>query len=145
MKQINKETSNQVNTVIEETVNQTNTLEEETKKLVNNETLSKSKRIIELYKLGYSVKQVSELLGIRYNFSYNILSNFTRLNNLDLGTRGNGDTKKQKIEELVSQGLSNTEISKITQTNYNYVYKVTSEWFKQGNTVSKETDKQEIK
>jgi transposase-like protein len=135
MKQLNKETEKQVNKETESTSKRETSLDEETKKVVNDETLSKSKRIIALYQLGYSVKQVSELMGIRYNFAYNILSNFTRLNNLDLGTRRNTDTKKQRIIEMVSQGMSNTEISKVTQTNYNYVYKIAKEWINQGNSV----------
>jgi len=127
MKQTNTKTTNQATTVVEETVTPTT---EEISKVVNNDTVSKSQRMIELYGKGLQIKQISELMGTRYNFVYNVISNFTRLNNVELRTKGTGDSKKQLIIDLCKQGLSNTDISKNLSTNYNYVYKVVTEYLK---------------
>lgn len=105
------------------------TLTQETiNKVVNDTTLSKSKRFIELYNKGLEIKEIASLFNVRYNFVYNVISNFTRLNDLELRTnQGNGSSKKQLILELFNEGKSNTEISKTLKTNYNYVYKITKE------------------
>jgi len=128
----------QLNTVVEETVNQETTVTEETvtlsteeiSKIVNNDAVSKSNRMVELYGKGLQIKQISELMGTRYNFVYNVVSNFTRVNNIELRTRGTGDSKKQLIIDQCKLGLSNTDISKNLSTNYNYVYKVVTEYLK---------------
>lgn len=94
--------------------------------IVNNETVSKSKRFIELYTNGLEIKEIASLFNVRYNFVYNVISNFTRLNDVELRTKQRtGESKKDKIVELFNQGQSNTEISKTLKCNYQYVYKVT--------------------
>ena len=94
--------------------------------IVNNETVSKSKRFIELYSNGLEIKEIALLFNVRYNFVYNVISNYTRINDIELRTKQrNGESKKDKIVELFKQGLSNTEISKTLKCNYQYVYKVT--------------------
>ena len=96
--------------------------------VLNDDTLSKSKRFILLYNEGMEIKEIASLFNVRYNFVYNVISNFTRLNDVELRTnRGNTSSKKQLILELFNQGKSNTEISKELKTNYNYVYKITKE------------------
>jgi transposase len=89
---------------------------------------SKSKKMISLYNHGLSIKDISVLLGTRYNFVYNVISNYTRINDIDLRTNI-GVSKKVQIEKLISEGKSNTEVSKLLKTNYNYVYKVSKDMF----------------
>lgn len=105
-------------TLTQETINQ----------VLNDTTLSKSKRFTELYSLGLDIKTIASLCNVRYNFVYNVVSDFTRRNDLELRTnRVTGDSKKQKIIDLFNEGKSNTEISKTLKTSYQYVYKVTKE------------------
>ena len=87
---------------------------------------SKSKAMIELYNDGLEIKQIAEIMNVRYNFVYNVISNFCRMNDVELRTNQvNGSSKKAQIEQLFKDGKSNTEIAKELKTNYNYVYKVT--------------------
>lgn len=89
---------------------------------------SKSKAMIELYNAGCEIKEIAEAMQVRYNFVYNVVSNYCRMNEVELRTnKENGNSKKAQIEELFAQGKSNTEIAKELKTNYNYVYKITKE------------------
>lgn len=101
-------------------------------KIINDETLSKSKKFILLYNENLEIKEIASLFNVRYNFVYNVISNYTRMNDLELRTNQVKDSsKKQLIIELFKQGKSNTEISKELKTNYNYVYKITKELINQ--------------
>ena len=100
----------------------------EINKLLNDTTLSKSKKFITLYNEGLEIKEIASLFNVRYNFVYNVVSNYCRMNEIELRTNQvNGSSKKVMIEELFKQGKSNTEISKELKTNYNYVYKITKQ------------------
>ena len=96
--------------------------------LINDTTLSKSKKFIALYNEGLEIKEIASLFNVRYNFVYNVVSNYCRMNEIELRTnKVNGSSKKVMIEELFKQGKSNTEIAKELKTNYNYVYKITKQ------------------
>ena len=98
----------------------------EINKLINDATLSKSKKFIALYNEGLEIKEIASLFNVRYNFVYNVVSNYCRMNEIELRTNNvDGSSKKVLIEELFKQGKSNTEIAKELKTNYNYVYKIT--------------------
>ena len=100
----------------------------EINKLLNDTTLSKSKKFITLYNEGLEIKEIASLFNVKYNFVYNVVSNYCRMNDIELRTNQvNGSSKKVMIEELFKQGKSNTEISKELKTNYNYVYKITKQ------------------
>lgn len=100
----------------------------EINKLLNDTTLSKSKKFITLYNEGLEIKEIASLFNVRYNFVYNVISNYCRMNEIELRTNQvNGSSKKVMIEELFKQGKSNTEIAKELKTNYNYVYKITKQ------------------
>ena len=95
--------------------------------IINNAT-SKSKAMIELYNDGLEIKEIATAMDVRYNFVYNVISNFCRMNDVELRTnKTSSSSKKAMIEELFKQGKSNTEISKELKTNYNYVYKITKQ------------------
>ena len=103
----------------------------EINKLLNDTTLSKSKKFITLYNEGLEIKEIASLFNVRYNFVYNVVSNYCRMNEIELRTNQvNGSSKKVMIEELFKQGKSNTEIAKELKTNYNYVYKITKQLIK---------------
>ena len=88
---------------------------------------SKSSKIKQLFDLGLEVKEIANLLEIRYNFAYNVLSNYINLNDIEV-TNSKKSNKKDEIIELFLQQKTNKEIAKITQTNYNYVLKVIKEY-----------------
>ena len=97
----------------------------EIQKIINNAT-SKSKAMIALYNSGLEIKQIADIMQVRYNFVYNVISNHCRINDIELRTnKNNTNSKKAQIEELFKAGRSNTEIAKELKTNYNYVYKIT--------------------
>ena len=99
----------------------------EIQKIINNGT-SKSKTMVELYNQGLEIKEISKIMDVRYNFVYNVVSNYCRMNDIELRTnKGNENSKKVMIEKLFKEGKSNTEISKELRTNYNYVYKITKQ------------------
>ena len=95
--------------------------------IINNAT-SKSKAMVELYNAGCEIKQIAQAMDVRYNFVYNVVSNYCRMNEVELRTnKENGNSKKAMIAKLFEEGKSNTEIAKELKTNYNYVYKITKE------------------
>ena len=95
--------------------------------IINNAT-SKSKAMVELYNEGLDIKQIAQVMDVRYNFVYNVISNHCRMNDIELRTnKGNENSKKVMIEKLFKEGKTNVEISKELKTNYNYVYKITKQ------------------
>ena len=101
--------------------------DKEVKKIVNSD-LSKSKKIQELFLGGYDVKSISELLEIRYNFAYNVISNYSRVNDLEeMIERTKKDSKKNEIIEMLNLGKTKIEISKELKMNYNYIWKIEKE------------------
>lgn len=94
----------------------------EEEKLISDETISKSQKIKTLWLAGYSVKQCSEKLNIRYNFAYNVISNFVNVSDVEYVKPVKQKTKKDSIIEMFLQGKSNKEISIELKTNYNYVF-----------------------
>ncbi len=99
--------------------------EEEIQKVLKSEK-SKSKKIIELFEGGLEVKTIAELLNIRYNFSYNVISNYINLEDIEVYYEKK-NSKKDKILELLKEKKSVKEISKELKLNMNYVYKVVKE------------------
>lgn len=102
-----------------------------TKKEINSiltSEASKSKKMVALYNGGLEIKEIANLMEVRYNFVYNVISNMCRMNEVELRTnKENGNSKKALIIEMFKEGKSNTEIAKELKTNYNYVYKITKE------------------
>lgn len=92
-------------------------------KVMADEGLSKSAKMRGLFDLGLDIKDISEACGVRYNFVYNVISNYVNINDIDVEkTQTSG--KKDMILSLHLEGKTKTEISKLLKTNYNYVYKV---------------------
>lgn len=92
-------------------------------KVVNNDGASKSSRMKTLFDMGLEVKEIATLMGTRYNFVYNVVSNYCSMNGIELVTTKK-ESQKDKIVELYWQGKSNKEISIALKTNYNYVFNV---------------------
>lgn len=108
-------------------VNTTTLSQAKVNKLVQDTELSKSAKIKQLFEAGYSVKQISELLSIRYNFAYNVISNHVNVNGLEVESTKQ-PSKKDDIIQLHISGSSLKQISIDLKTNYNYVHKIVKEY-----------------
>lgn len=91
------------------------------KKVVENEGLSKSAKMKELFEMGLPIKDIAQHLGVRYNFVYNVISNYVNMNGIEVETTKKAN-KKDAIIKLHKAGKTNKEISIELKTNYNYVY-----------------------
>lgn len=84
---------------------------------------SKSQKMKELFDLGLEVKEITTIMGVRYNFVYNVVSNYCNMNGIAV-TATKKEGKKESIIEMYLAGKSNKEISIDLKTNYNYVFNV---------------------
>lgn len=89
---------------------------------------SKSKKMMDLYNEGLQVGEIAKLMGVRYNFVYNVVSNNCRKNGEEVRVARKQGTVKAAIVEKIEEGKTNTEISKELAVNYNYVFKVRKEY-----------------
>jgi transposase-like protein len=99
----------------------------EIKKIVENEG-SKSSKMIAMYNGGMDIGSIAKVMGVRYNFVYNVVSNDCRKNGMEVKTLRKQGEVKESIIALIKEGKSNTEISKELAKNYNYVFKVRKEF-----------------
>lgn len=91
------------------------------KKILADETTSKSHKMKELFNAGHTIKEISAMLDVRYNFAYNVISNYITVYGVEVESTKQA-SKKDAIIELFKQGKSNKEISAELKANYNYVY-----------------------
>jgi len=96
-------------------------------KIVKDENISKSEKIRNLFDGGVEVKEISNVLNIRYNFVYNVVSNYIIQNDLTV-EKSTKVTKKSQILDLYKEGKSLKEISIEMKTNYNYVHSIVKEY-----------------
>lgn len=89
--------------------------------IVSSTDLSKSEKIRQLFNAGLEVKEIASLLNMRYNFAYNVISNYISMNAIAV-QQEDKVSKKQLIIDLHLQEKSNKEISIELKTNYNYVF-----------------------
>lgn len=102
-------------------------MNEKVKKILEGEG-SKSKKMLDLYNEGLQVGEIAKLMGVRYNFVYNVVSNDCRKNGNEVRVTRKQGTVKTSIIERIEEGKTNTEISKELGVNYNYVFKVRKEY-----------------
>ena len=88
---------------------------------------SKSSKMIKLYNGGVEIGEIAKLMGVRYNFVYNVVSNECRKAGTEVRVAKKNGEVKQSIIALIDQGKTNTEISRELSVNYNYVFKVRKE------------------
>lgn len=96
-------------------------------KVVADEALSKSAKVKALFDGGMEVKAIAAALDIRYNFAYNVISNYIIVNEIEVET-GRKASKKDAVWALLDEGKSAKEIAVELKTNYNYVYKLKKDW-----------------
>ena len=95
--------------------------------VIKNESLSKSSKIKTLFEAGLTIKEIATLLEIRYNFAYNVVSNYLITSDVEV-IKEEKTNKKQIVIDMFNQGKSNKEIAIELKTNYNYVYKIVKEY-----------------
>ena len=101
---------------------------EEIEKIVNSGE-SKSKRMYKLFIGGIDIKSISELMGVRYNFVYNVCSNELLKGNLDkeLWLSDKKISCKSEIIRLNEEGKNKKEICEILKLSYNNVWRILSD------------------
>lgn len=108
-------------------LNVAETLTEDQVKAVVNGEGSKSSKVKVLFEHGFEVKEIANLLNIRYNFAYNVIQNYVVVNSIPVETNKKA-TKKDAVYALFDQGKSLGDVSKELKMNYNYVWKIHKEW-----------------
>lgn len=95
-------------------------------KKMNEGSQSKGATIRSLFAGGWSVKEIAEFTGIRYNHVYNVCKNEVVVHGLETEATGRaaGNTKKAKILELLAEGKSITEVSQELKCLYNQVWQI---------------------
>lgn len=91
------------------------------------ENMSKSGKMKELFNLGLEVKDIATMMGVRYNFVYNVVSNMVIVDGVQVESNRK-ESKKDKVWELLDQGKTVKEVAVELKTNYNYIYKLKKEW-----------------
>jgi hypothetical protein len=94
--------------------------------LLKDDKMSKSMKIRKLFEGGKDVKEIAEILGIRYNFAYNVLSNHVNINDIPV-EKVQRESKRDDIIVLLKQGKTLADVSRATKTNYNYIWKISKE------------------
>ena len=101
--------------------------EKEVKKVVAMEGVSKSAKIRNLFDGGLDVGEIATLLNIRYNFAFNVLQNYIIINEIPTSKTDKSNSKRAEIVKLLNEGKSLADVSRITKTNYNYIWKINKE------------------
>jgi transposase-like protein len=96
------------------------------KAIMADEKMSKSEKVRRLFLGGMDVKEIAEVLNIRYNFAYNVLSNYVNINDIPV-EKTQKESKRDDIVKLLDEGKTLADISRITKTNYNYIWKISKE------------------
>ena len=107
----------------------------EIRKILEQE-ISKSQKMIQLYNGGLEIKEIANVMGVRYNFVYNVVSNYCRMNDLQMRVVQK-ENKKATIIQLIEAGKSNVEISAETKCCYNYVFSVRKAYEKEKKAAAK--------
>jgi hypothetical protein len=96
--------------------------------VVEAKDMNKSEKIKALFEGGLEVKQISLLLGIRYNHAYNVIQNHVIVNGIEvIKSERAGSPKKAEVVAILENGGKLIDAAKMTKSSYNYVWKVSQE------------------
>ena len=102
-------------------------------KVIKNAGMTKSGKMIELYNMGLELNEIFEELnkgGVTVsvkNFVYNVVSEYCRLNDVELRVKKKSSVAKTEIIQLLLAGKSVVEISKELKIYSNRIYKIRKE------------------
>lgn len=82
---------------------------------------SKSSKMKALFDLGMPVKEIAAVLQVRYNFVYNVVSNYIIQNDIPTVTNKK-PAKKEQIVAMHKEGATVKQIAIELKVNTNYVY-----------------------
>lgn len=112
--------------------------------IVKSTTLNKSQKMKALFDIGVEIKEITTLLTehegklVRYNFVYNVISNYCNMNGIAVESEEK-EGKKDQIIAMYLAGKSNKDISITLKTNSNYVFNVLKK-YKAENPVAAATE-----
>ena len=102
-------------------------------KVIKDASLTKSTKMIKLYEMGLELNEIFEELnkgGVTVsvkNFVYNVISEYCRLNDVELRVKKKSSVGKVEIIKLLLEGKSVVEISKELKIYSNRIYKIRKE------------------
>lgn len=87
---------------------------------------SKSSKMKKLYGMDVEVNEICVLMGVRYNFVYNVVSN-------EFGgiRKVKSESMSDKFRKEFENGKSVKDVYKLFNVNYNWVYGVYRKWKKE--------------
>lgn len=108
--------------------------------LVGSDKVSKSEKIRQLFASGYTINEIKDLVGVRYNFVYNVVQNYVITQGIEVEKTAKA-SKKDDVVKLLQEGKTLIEVATETKSNYNYVWKIAKE---EGFTGKKEEVVEEV-
>ncbi|MCU7522786.1 MAG: hypothetical protein HF308_19310 [Ignavibacteria bacterium] len=97
------------------------------KNIMADENKSKSAKMKEMFQAGLEVKEIAELMNVRYNFVYNVTKNLIITESLQV-EKVEKESKKDIVIEMHKAGKTNIQIATELKTNYNYIFKIVKEY-----------------
>lgn len=113
-------------------------INKEVELILSNEN-SKASKIRDLFDLGFEIKEISNITGIRYQMCYNNVSNYILKNRIEV-VKEERVSKKDIVINMYDNGSSLKDIAFEIRSSYNYVWKIVNEY-----KLSKEEFKEEVK
>ena len=102
-------------------------MELQVEKIMGDVSTSKSGKMKLMFHCGMEVKEIALVMGVRYNFVYNVVSNMIIVDGVEVDMEKKV-SKKDSVWELLDGGKTVKEIAITLKTNYNYIYKLKKEW-----------------
>lgn len=102
--------------------------QEEKEMIVRSEGMNKSDKIKALFEGGLEVKEISELLQIRYNHAYNVIQNYVIVNDIEvIKSERTVNAKRLEVIQILENGGKLIDAARATKSSYNYVWKISQE------------------
>lgn len=92
---------------------------EEIQAVVNNTEVSKTKRFVQLAKVGLTRSQIAKVMNVKFQQVYQA----TR--NMDVATLDRGPSKASKMREMYVAGAKRNDIAKKFDCSFQQVYQAT--------------------
>lgn len=117
-------------------------INKEVELILNNEN-SKASKIRDLFDLGFEIKEISNITGIRYQMCYNNVSNYILKNRIEV-VKEERVSKKDIVINMYNNGSSLKDIAFEIRSSYNYVWKIVND-YKLNNEVIEVKEVKEVK
>lgn len=118
-------------------------LDKQVEAIMGDVSTSKSGKMKLMFGCGMDVKEIAAVMGVRYNFVYNVVSNMIIVEGVEV-EQDKKVSKKDLVWELLDQGETVKSIAITLKTNYNYIYKLKKEWEVNAEAEVVEMEKDEV-